>query len=135
MTVFQVHGLLQVLAFAVLFPVGALVALFRQNIGDRWRKIHVTIQLIAVACVFVAVTIVHLGASSHPKTDTSLVKYHRIIGPTVVFLICLQLLWAVYGKHAVDDWNTWLRIHMINSVCIISLGLVNMYIGWKMQKT
>ena len=134
MNMYQLHGLLQVIAFGVLFPLGALIALFRDSVGDSWRKYHVIIQLAATIMVFAAVTVVHMGdPKDRPKMDASALKYHKIIGPTVVLLIVAQLLWAFKGRDLVE-YVTWLNIHMVLSASIITLGLTNIYLGWKMTK-
>jgi SNF family Na+-dependent transporter len=141
-SVYEVHALLQVIAFGVLFPTGALIAAFRESIGESWRKWHVGIQLTAVALVFVAVTIVHLGDGKKEKEDdkknkttdtTNWLRFHKIVGPIVVLLILVQLVWAFFARQLVV-WGTWLHIHMLLSGAIITLGLANVYIGWRMTR-
>jgi uncharacterized membrane protein YozB (DUF420 family) len=143
-SVYEVHALLQVIAFGVLFPTGALIAAFRESIGESWRKWHVGIQLTAVALVFVAVTIVHIGdgkkgekeedkQKKEKQTDSRWLRFHKIVGPIVVLLILVQLVWAFLARRLVE-WGTWLHIHMLLSGAIITLGLANIYIGWRMTR-
>lgn len=61
MNLYKVHGLLQFIAFFILFPVRAIVAGLRERIGASWRTIHVSTQLLATLLVFAAVSIVHMG--------------------------------------------------------------------------
>lgn len=131
---YKIHALLQVISFGILFPTGALIAAFRNSIGESWRKWHVGIQLTAVALVFAAVTIVHIGNDNDEKKnhDSPWLRFHKIVGSTVVLLIVLQLLWAFFARRLVD-WDNWLHIHMLLSGAIITLGIANVYIGWRMS--
>jgi hypothetical protein len=122
--------MLQFTAFAVLFPAGALVAGLRAYIGEMWRPLHIGIQLLATACVFLAVTIVHMGKNPPKIANKEHLRKHKILGPLIVLLILAQLAWAFYGRQLVE-WTLWYYIHMALSASIISLGLANLYTGAK----
>lgn len=54
MNPYKIHGICQVIAFAVLFPLGALIAVFRNQIGPGWLKWHIIFQLSASVFVLIA---------------------------------------------------------------------------------
>lgn len=54
MNPYKLHGICQVIAFAILFPLGALIAIFRNQIGPGWLKWHVIFQLSASLFVLIA---------------------------------------------------------------------------------
>lgn len=140
LNLFMIHGILQVIAFAILFPLGILVAIFRDYVGDRWFMYHVTLQLTATAAVFVAVAIaaVAIAASTKKKekekeenkTPKNKTSTHVIVGFVLVGLICLQILWAMYFRHIVPR-PIWYVIHMILATVIILLGWANLYLGYR----
>lgn len=131
MNLYQVHGLLQTIAFLVLFPLGALIAYFRNSIGPGWKMFHVGIQLTATLFVFTAVTIV--ASIKRDKSTEKINKNHRILGRIVVITIVLQLLWAFFGRNVVN-WDTWLTIHMLLSATIIIGGITNIVLGSQLIK-
>lgn len=131
LNVYQIHGLLQIIAFGFLFPLGIVIALFRHQIGGRWHKYHVAIQLLAVTLVFIAVTVVHLGKRPPQIKNKTYLNYHKIVGPSIVLLIIAQLLLAFLG-HQIIEGPAWLYIHMTLAAFISTLGLLNIYLGWSM---
>jgi len=133
-----IHGLLQATAFLILYPLGALVALFRDRIGEHWRPLHISLQLFATFLVFVAVGIVKLAETKKEKekeAKTGWRKAHTILGPMVVSIIILQLLWAFLGRRMMTDWVLWYRIHMVLSALIILGGVTNVAIAIRMNRT
>lgn len=140
LTLYEAHGILQFIAFAILFPIGALVAGLRNIISERtslnWKTLHVTIQLTAVALVLCAVILIAIAKykntlGQRKEEDNKMKKIHKIIGPILLALILIQLVWAYKGKTLVE-WNTWLYIHMMLSGTIITLGIFNVYVAFKM---
>ena len=124
---YEAHALLQSIAFLLLFPLGALVALFRNKIGYGWKTTHITLQLTASAMVFLAV---YLMATRPNKKESVEKQNHRLLGKTIVGLIVFQLVWAFVGRRVVD-YGTWLWIHMVLSVGIIAGGWTNLWLGAK----
>ena len=129
-SLYQLHGLLRFIAFGILFPIGALIAVFREYIGESWYKWHVGIQLTAVVLVFIALIVVHIPKKK-ARVDKKYYRLHKIIGPTIVMLIITQVFWAYVGRKIVS-WTPWLYIHMALSASIIGLGWFNLYIGKQM---
>lgn len=138
MNLYQLHGLLQMIAFLILFPIGAMIALFRDKVGSNWKLFHVGTQIIAI-CVVIAAYIVIKYAKSKQKNkkhnDKDLInKIHITIGYTIGILIAIQVAWAYLGKRIVD-WSTWYTIHMILSACIIVGGIINIIVAYIMMKS
>jgi hypothetical protein len=136
---FQVHGTLQVLAFAVLFPIGILVALFRNYIGVHWFVLHVCIQLAASATAILALVVVmvavHQRDSNKDKDKTKHVvvkstktSLHVIVGYSVFALIVFQVIWAMALRNVIPRY-IWYIVHMAIAVGIIVGGWTNLYLG------
>lgn len=135
MSPYQIHGIIQLLVFLILFPSGAIVALLRDKIGPSWRRIHVTIQLTATFLFIVAISLaLYLGYNRVPEKDTKLQKTHRTLGRIIAGCILLQIIWAFFGRGWVM-WDTWYTIHMILSALIILGGFTNIMIAYMMMKT
>ena len=136
MSPFQIHGLIQLLVFLILFPTGVTIALLRDKIGPSWRRIHVTIQLTGVALYLVAVSIAFY-ANQQRNVSTQdkpfINQLHIWLGRTVGTLILLQVIWAFFGRSWVM-WDTWYVIHMTLSALIILSGLTNIIIAVTMMK-
>jgi len=136
MSPFQIHGIIQLLVFLILFPIGATIAFLRDKIGPSWRRIHVSIQLTAVTLYLIAVSIAFY-ANHQRKVDkprSFINQLHRWLGRTVGTLILLQVIWAFFGRQWVM-WDTWYTIHMTLSASIILGGITNIIIAFIMMKT
>lgn len=143
MNFYKVHGVLQMTAFFLLFPLGAAIALFREKIGPSWKQYHIIIQLTATFIVFLAISSVLYAKSLEKqinnqtetkietKTENKIRKTHKILGPLVVSVIIIQILWAYQGRNLVE-WNTWYITHMTFSVFIIFGGITNVIFGMLM---
>ena len=135
MNLYQIHGIFQVVAFLILFPLGAAIAYFRNSIGPIWRPLHIGIQLLAVTVVFIAYGIVkYANSKKKPHESKPINKLHKGLGYTVITLIILQLLWAFFGKLIVP-WMAWYYIHMTLSGLIIISGITNIIIAAIMMKS
>lgn len=139
MNYYKLHGTLQAIAFLLLFPIGVLIALFRERIGPSWRTYHVIFQLTATLTVVVAISSVVYANRQQPKKETSeeenpsaLRRIHKILGPIVASLILVQLLWAFFGRKLMMDWNRWYQIHITLSGSILLGGITNVLIGLNM---
>lgn len=129
MNVYKFHGMLQALAFLILYPLGALIAIFRQRIGPSWFYAHIGIQLVATICVFTAVGFVIFTKHKHEQ-QKKIPQIHRILGKTLVGIILLQYVWAIFGKRFVS-WSVWLVIHMILAGLLLTLGWLQIYLGYR----
>ena len=152
MNLFILHGILQSIAFIVLFPLGALVAYFRENIVAIWFPIHVSLQMMGLLVVLIALYVMYVAkkTTSLPKKEQAAEKQeekqaekqaekeegkvstsrelHRFIGPLVVFALFIQFFWAFYGRKIVE-WTTWYRIHMMLATIVILGGFTNIFFG------
>lgn len=128
MDLFHIHGLLQILIFTILYPIGALTALARNRIGLSWRKYHVAIQLVATILLFISVTIMHIALRRKKEPPTDSLKHHILIGRIVVATVLIQLAWAFLGRRFVS-WNMWYSIHVLLSTIILLFGWYNIYVA------
>ena len=137
MNYYLVHGLLQFIAFVILFPIGATIAWFRESIGPSWKGYHIFFQLTGAFTVFVAIlSILYAKSQSEKKKseeqkENIFRKIHKILGPIVVTVVFVQILWAFYGRHYVE-WMTWYQIHILFSLVIIIGGISNVLLGLQM---
>lgn len=130
MNLFAVHGILQLIAFGVLFPLGVLVALFREYVGPRWFILHMSLQSAATILMVIAITIAGFAGSSEKEHVEIHVPTHIIVGYTLVGLVCAQIIWAVFFRHTVNR-PLWYVIHMCFAAAIIGLGWLNVYLGYR----
>ena len=140
MNLYQIHGLLQFSVFVILFPLGALIALFRNYVGENWKLFHVGIQLTAVTLFIIAVSMAIYMGRKYPKTtdnDKKVVtspirKLHKLLGRIIGIVILFQLVWAYKGRNYVN-WTLWYYIHMALSASIILLGWTNITLAFRMK--
>lgn len=129
MSPYQIHGLLQSIVFFILYPLGALIAVFRNQIGPSWRPYHVGIQLTASTLFFIAIGMVAYASYGKPKKESSQIRtLHRWNGRLIALLIVTQLFWAYQGRNYVE-WMTWYYIHISLSASILLLGWTNIYLA------
>jgi hypothetical protein len=128
MSPYQIHGMLQGIVFLILYPLGALIALLRNQIGPSWRPYHVGIQLTASILFFIAISIVAYASYGKPKKESNIRTIHRWNGRLIALLIITQLFWAYQGRNYVE-WMTWYYVHMSLSASIILLGWTNIYLA------
>jgi len=137
MNLYELHGLLQFSIFIFIFPIGALIALFRESIGPSWRKFHVGFQLTGVALFLVAISLaIYMGFHIvKDKQKMPLIKkIHHALGRVLAGVILFQVLWAFYGRKYVD-WMTWYYVHMALSATIILGGWTNIALAIRMKKS
>jgi len=123
-----IHGILQIIAFGILFPLGSLIAIFRNWIGNKWFIIHVTCQIIASILLFIAIVLVKIAKSDKKKNKTE--PLHVKTGHIIISLVVFQLLWAIFMRHIIYR-PLWLFIHLLTAISIITLGWINIYLGYK----
>lgn len=126
------------MAFLVLFPIGGTIALLRHKIGPGWLKYHIFFQLLATFVVFAAAAIQVLKWKQkknievkETKTLSPRLLTHVVIGSMVGILLILQLIWAFVARRYVP-WNVWYYTHITMATLILTGGLANLYIGWRL---
>lgn len=127
----SIHGTLQQLAFFVLFPIGAVIAIARHHIGDGWLKYHVFFQLFATITVLMAVALQFVKRRKRDTKDPKMLS-HIALGSAVTLLLILQVMWAFFGRH-LTDWMTWYRIHIALATIIFVGGVTNILIAKSMH--
>ncbi len=136
-SIYAVHGILNTLAFIVILPLGAIIALMRNCIGPSWYNYHVFLQLTGMLFVFIASSLVlykKITNKNNPKEEENIYKkYHKIIGPIIVTLVFIQLLWATMIKKYVNK-PLWYIVHGILALLIIVGGWVNVALARKFMK-
>lgn len=133
---YTLHGLLQEIAFLVLFPIGIIIALCKLYIGSKWFILHILFQTVGIVCVISAVLIMAYAKYLEKPTNKSSRKsipLHVYIGIAIVILILFQVVWAVLMRDKIDR-NIWTRIHIILASIILILGWTNLYLGYKLYK-
>lgn len=126
-TPFAIHGILQLVIFLGLYPMGALVAIFRESIGPSWRRLHISLQMTASLLFLLSAGIVGYGlqrSNVSVQDMKPIMKTHIYLGRTLVVLVLAQLLWAFYGRRLVD-WTRWYSVHMMFSAMILLGGWIN----------
>lgn len=142
MSLYKVHGILQAIAFLFLFPLGVVVAIFRQYLGSWWLKAHLILQFLATLCVVIAIIAIVLAHQKHESKDkdekshdneSTEKRAHKIIGPILVTILLLQWIWAILVRGKVD-WDVWYKVHLLLAGLIVTLGFVQVYLGVRMSK-
>ena len=132
---YEIHGILQFIAFVILFPLGILVAVFRNWIGSMWFVIHVGLHSAAILTLIAALLCVGLASynknknKEKDKKETRDTPLHVILGYIVVGLVFFQIVWAV-GLREVVPFPTWLLVHGILAISILVTGWINLYLGY-----
>lgn len=138
MSLYKIHGLLQLLAFLVLFPIGGLIALLRNSIGPKWLIYHIFFQVTAAFCVFVGAALAAYAGKKkrentkdkHPFVNT----LHIWIGRIIVTLLFLQLLWAFIARHFVSP-AIWYLAHVTMATFIILGGFTQIFLAYLMYSS
>lgn len=134
MNLYQIHGIINSTVFLLLLPIGIIIAALRNYIGPEWLKWHVFFQLTSVILLIISGSLVFYANRNHKKQKeiSKNRKLHKIIGPTILSLLFLQIFWAYYGKYLVS-YNIWLMIHAGFGISILGLGWYQIYLGKNMH--
>ncbi len=130
-SLYAIHGILQMIVFFGLYPMGALVAILRGFIGPSWRSIHVTMQLLGTMLLLVAVGLIAYAMKRDKVEEKELSRRMRVhiwLGRMVLALVLTQILWAYFGRGLVD-WTTWYYTHMTLSALVLIGGWTNIFIA------
>jgi hypothetical protein len=131
-SLFMWHGMLQVLAFGILFPAGMAVAFLRHRIGPAWLRWHVALQVSGTTAVAIAIALAILGRHPHKSHEGSLSNKHKTLGRIIVLLLALQFAWAYLGRRYAP-WSMWLAMHAFLGVSIVVAGWGNIYLAHRMR--
>lgn len=126
----EIHAGLQLLAFMLFFPLGSIIALYRERIGYQWFRLHVIFQSLGTLCVALAVSfaIAHHRRENSVETESRIKRLHKANGYLIVSVLVFQWVWAVFARLYVP-WNLWLNIHMILAAALIILAIGQITLG------
>lgn len=136
--IYQVHGILQALAYLIFFPLGILMAVLRDYVGPSWFELHIIFHTLGLACTLIAVAIIEIGEKkkseeSKNKQVSKYQKYHTSLGPVIITIVLLQFLWAIIGRKVVRR-DIWFIGHITLSALILIGGWTNIFFAWKMHR-
>ena len=143
---YMLHGILQTLAFLILFPIGIIIALCKNYIGPRWFILHISFQSFGIICVFTAIILAvyaeslkskdaHIDGDKEPVNNKSEIpSLHVILGIIVIILLITQIIWAVFVRKIINH-DLWAKIHLILALLILGFGWTNIYLGYKHYKS
>jgi len=134
MNLYIIHGFIQLITFGILFPLGALIAIFRNWVGSNWFIIHTVCQITASLLLFIAVILIKIAKSKSKKNkdadDDEEEPLHVKMGHIIISLVLFQLLWVIFMRYIIYR-PFWYFIHMLTAISIITLGWINIYLGYK----
>ena len=140
-SLYLLHGILQIVAFLILFPIGILIAIFKNYIGAYWFISHILFQSFGIICVFTAVLVMIYAKSLQnikdtnptPTTNTNTTtnmhtqnspSLHAIIGFIIIALIIIQVIWAVFVRKIINH-DLWAKIHLVLAILIIDSEILS----------
>ncbi|GBG27276.1 Cytochrome b561 and DOMON domain-containing protein At3g61750 [Hondaea fermentalgiana] len=122
------HGIMMILAFGFLFPLGTLPSALRHKLAPepRWFHFHRAAQtlalLMALAAFAIAIYFVDEFSGEH-FTNT-----HERLGLAVIIVTCLQPFFALFLRKG-KSRSLWRISHYLFALFIFVGGIVNSYLG------
>jgi len=127
----HLHGLLNGVAFGLLFPIGFIVARFhRCRRSKAWFIIHVCIQLTGVLFTIPAFILIWFAGASRLPTHP-----HAILGVILMAITLVQPFIGIFRPHIKKDGTKsvyrkiWEWIHRIWGLSIILIGFAQVTLG------
>ncbi|GBG27274.1 Cytochrome b561 and DOMON domain-containing protein At3g25290 [Hondaea fermentalgiana] len=121
------HGVLMVLCFAFLFPMGAVPSTMRHrfvNRPSRWFDLHRGVQGAGVVGVLIAFFVILFSGSG----SSTAARSHRLFGLFLIFLVLVQPMAAIMLRKT-QMRSTWRVSHYICALIIFLGGLQNCFEG------
>jgi hypothetical protein len=124
-----VHGTLMLTSFAVLLPLGVLVARYLRSLSSspKWFVVHACTQALGGVVAWVGLCFGVVGANDSPT------HAHAIFGSIVMVLLTLQLLSGTScvrpNPNAGFRRQVWSALHQVAGWSVFALGLFNCLIG------
>lgn len=127
----KAHGILNMIGWGILLPVGAMVARYFKHLDPLWFYVHTSIQSLGF---ILGLSGVIAGLVLDSRLDASVGK-HKGLGVTILILGCLQVL-AFMARPSIDAktrkyWNWY---HYIVGRLIIMFAIVNIFYGIHLAK-
>ncbi|KAI8472804.1 MAG: hypothetical protein J3K34DRAFT_519505 [Monoraphidium minutum] len=134
------HAALMLAAFALLMPLGLLLARHRWMFGrdprtgkviGSWAVVHGFVQLLAVLCGVAGVIVAILGCGWKKVVSTPLYEPHKWLGVATLGAALLQLAAAALrpalgGAAAGGAWSV---VHRVWGRVVAAAGVANVFIG------
>jgi hypothetical protein len=127
----HLHGLFMSIAFAILLPVGFLIARYYRTKGRVWFVLHIICQLTAV--MFAVIGFIIIFATSYNPTP---LYPHGIIGLVIMFVLLLQVLNGIARPRVKRERKKksvyrvfWEFYHKISGLFTIILGFIQITLG------
>ncbi|KAK1412699.1 hypothetical protein QVD17_34158 [Tagetes erecta] len=127
----RAHGILNMIGWGILIPIGALVARFLRHLDPLWFYVHSSVQTLGFILGLAGVIV---GIVLDDRLDARVGK-HKGLGSTILALGCLQIL-ALLLRPSIDAktrkyWN-WYH-HNIGRLMIL-FAIVNIFYGVHLAK-
>ncbi|XP_076917556.1 cytochrome b561 and DOMON domain-containing protein At3g07570-like [Bidens hawaiensis] len=127
----RAHGILNMLAWGILIPIGVIVARYFRHMDPLWFYVHSSVQSLGF---ILGIAGVIAGFVLEDRLDAS-VRKHKGLGVTILVLCCLQVL-ALLVRPSVDAktrkyWN--LCHHNVGRI-MISFAIFNIFYGIHLAK-
>ncbi|KVH94161.1 Carbohydrate-binding domain family 9-like protein [Cynara cardunculus var. scolymus] len=127
----RAHGILNMIGWGILLPVGVMVARYFKHLDPLWFYVHTSVQSLGF---ILGLSGVIAGLVLDGRLDASVGK-HKGLGITILVLGCLQVL-AFMARPSIDAktrkyWNWY---HYIVGRLIITFAIVNIFYGIHLAK-
>ncbi|KAJ9565235.1 hypothetical protein OSB04_001201 [Centaurea solstitialis] len=127
----RTHGILNLIGWGILLPIGALVARYFKHLDPLWFYVHTSIQSLGF---ILGLSGVIAGLVLDSRLDASVGK-HKGLGITILVFGCLQVL-AFVARPTIEAktrkyWNWY---HYIIGRLIIMFAIVNIFYGIHLAK-
>ncbi|KNC76186.1 hypothetical protein SARC_11303 [Sphaeroforma arctica JP610] len=127
-----VHGVLMMLAWGILIPVGVTCAMYRGMFGGS--QVWFTIHYLCNTCAWI-LTIAGFGIALVLNSAAKFLSVHSYIGLVILVLVALQPLNGWLRPHLVEGVKkskrrvAWEIVHKWNGRILFLLGIVNPFLG------
>ena len=108
----KTHGTLNILGWAVLLPIGAMVARYARGFDPAWFYAHVGIQIVGFACIIAGVA---TGVQLTKEIQLVDLDAHRGLGIFLLVLAILQVFFEYFlncslsGRSSIRSDQLWQR--------------------------
>jgi plastocyanin len=130
----RAHGILMVIAWTLLIPLGIAVARFGKNMGNGWLWFHAANQLLGVTLTLVAFVLITVYTRKVDLPQFQTQGGHRIIGLIVFILSIIQPVLGGLNVYMYNPKRTGIpifpdQIHRFNGAITALLALANCWLG------
>ena len=130
------HGLLMLLGWGILLPLGVTIARFGRGLGPLWFTLHWMLQVAGVVLMFAAFIVGILMNQSSPFAISLSARPHAVIGLLVVVLGLQQAVNGCARPHVTKGVppttyrRVWEIVHKVGGRVMLLLGIINPFWGF-----